>query len=203
MKLGVDFGTTRTVVACADRGNYPVVSFYDDCGDAHDWYPSVVAEQGGELFFGFDALALAASDGASARAGLQRTALARSFKRLLSDPGAVPGRAVCVGQVTLGLGDLVTRFLGALRAALETRSNLFAGESAPLREKKKAQPAAPRAIRRREQPRLRADRARRRGAAHPGGLLARRERDCRRDDPERRYRLRARVSDWRLSEDTE
>ena len=29
MRLGIDFGTTRTVVAASDRGNYPVVSFVD------------------------------------------------------------------------------------------------------------------------------------------------------------------------------
>ena len=27
MRLGIDFGTTRIVVAAVDRGNYPVVSF--------------------------------------------------------------------------------------------------------------------------------------------------------------------------------
>src|SRR5436309_1650591 len=27
MKLGIDFGTTRVVVAAVDRGNYPVLSF--------------------------------------------------------------------------------------------------------------------------------------------------------------------------------
>ena len=59
MKLGIDFGTTRTVVACADRGNYPILTFCDDAGDAHDWFPSVVAERNGELRFGFDALATA------------------------------------------------------------------------------------------------------------------------------------------------
>ena len=114
MKLGVDFGTTRTVVACADRGNYPVVSFLDERGDARDWFPSVVGERGGELFFGFDALAL---EGGS---------VVRSFKRLLSENGSVPGKPVRVGKVTLGLGDLIERFLGALAVALETRSNLRA-----------------------------------------------------------------------------
>ena len=44
MRLGIDFGTTRTVVACADRGNYPVLGFVDDAGDCHDWFPSVVAD---------------------------------------------------------------------------------------------------------------------------------------------------------------
>ena len=43
MFLGIDLGTTRTVVAYADRGNYPVVSFTDADGDAHEFFPSVVA----------------------------------------------------------------------------------------------------------------------------------------------------------------
>src|SRR5271168_3840078 len=60
MRLGIDFGTTRTVVACADRGNYPVVTFQDEAGNPVDWYPSVAAERRGELRFGFDALAMAA-----------------------------------------------------------------------------------------------------------------------------------------------
>ena len=114
-RLGVDFGTTRTVVAYADRGNYPVVSFFDEAGDAHDWFPSVVAERGGELRFGFDALA-AAKDPAFT--------LIRSFKRFLSDPHAVPGKLVEVGSSTLPLGDLIEYFLVALREAIQTGSNL-------------------------------------------------------------------------------
>jgi molecular chaperone DnaK (HSP70) len=114
MKLGVDFGTTRTVVACADRGNYPVVSFVDESGDARDFYPSLVADRGGELLFGWDAAA-AAADPASC--------VLRSFKRLLADPSAVPGRTAQVGRVILPLGELLTRFLEALREAVVKRSN--------------------------------------------------------------------------------
>ena len=44
MHLGIDFGTTRTVVACADRGNHPVVGFTDVSGDSAQWIPTVVAE---------------------------------------------------------------------------------------------------------------------------------------------------------------
>ena len=55
MRLGIDFGTTRTVVAFCDRGNYPVLSFADEAGDAVEAFPSVVAEKKGELRFGFDA----------------------------------------------------------------------------------------------------------------------------------------------------
>ena len=43
MKLGVDFGTNRIVVAAADRGNYPLVSFEAPDGASPDWYPSLVA----------------------------------------------------------------------------------------------------------------------------------------------------------------
>jgi molecular chaperone DnaK (HSP70) len=125
VKLGVDFGTTRTVVACADRGNYPIVSFLDAAGDAHDWFPSVVAERAGELRFGFDALAADAS-----------FTVVRSFKRWLGEPHAVPGKPVALGSTRLTLGDLLERFLAALREALFERSNLAGGAPAgtePLR----------------------------------------------------------------------
>ncbi len=113
MKLGIDFGTTRTVVACADRGNYPVLGFVDDAGDSHDWIPSVVAEQDGKLLFGFDALA----------AG-ERASVVRSFKRLLAGTDATPGREVKIGSVSIGLDELVTRFLVSVRDAVLDRSTL-------------------------------------------------------------------------------
>ena len=46
--LGIDLGTTRTVVSRADRGNYPVLSFADEHGDEHDFVPSLTALRGGE-----------------------------------------------------------------------------------------------------------------------------------------------------------
>ncbi len=115
MRLGIDFGTTRTVVACADRGNYPVLTFCDAAGDAYDWFPSVVAERDGELRFGFDALATANDPSFTA---------VRSFKRLLADLQAGPGKEVTVGTSTLAIDDLVTQFLGAMKEAVLTRSNL-------------------------------------------------------------------------------
>ena len=36
MLLGIDYGTTRTVVAAVDRGNYPVVSFQTADGNTQD-----------------------------------------------------------------------------------------------------------------------------------------------------------------------
>jgi molecular chaperone DnaK (HSP70) len=115
MKLGVDFGTTRTVVACVDRGNYPIVSFLDEAGDAHDWFPSLVAERGGELRFGWAAFAAH---------GDPSFTTVRSFKRLLSDAHAVPGTRARVGSVEIPIDELVTRFLAALLEAVRHRSNV-------------------------------------------------------------------------------
>jgi molecular chaperone DnaK (HSP70) len=122
VKLGVDFGTTRTIVAYADRGNYPVLSFFDAAGDAHDHFPSIVAERGGELLFGFAALEQPSAMSGDARD--KKGAVVRSFKRLLSDAHAVPDKSVVIGSMTIGLGELVTRFLVALKEAILTRSNL-------------------------------------------------------------------------------
>jgi len=111
--LGIDFGTTRTVVACCDRGNYPVLSFFDDAGDTVDFYPSVVAEHNGELSFGLDAVHLAQERGWS---------LVRSFKRLLARPRAADAM-VQVGAVEVSVVELIARFLTALRDAILYRSN--------------------------------------------------------------------------------
>jgi molecular chaperone DnaK (HSP70) len=115
VRLGIDFGTTRTVVACADRGNHPVVSFTDAAGDAAEWIPSVVAERGGELRFGFEAVALAADPSWT---------LVRSFKRLLSDPAAGPEATIAIGGSEVRLAELVAGFLRHVREALVTRSDV-------------------------------------------------------------------------------
>ena len=114
MQLGIDFGTTRTVVAFADRGNYPVVDFVDHQGDAAGWIPSMVAARGEELRYGFDAAAVAGDPSFSTL---------HSFKRLLSDPEAGPGREVRVGDVTVPLGRLLTGFFEHVRDAVLERSN--------------------------------------------------------------------------------
>ncbi|MCC6391514.1 MAG: Hsp70 family protein, partial [Bryobacterales bacterium] len=57
MKLGIDFGTTRIVVAASDRGNYPVVSFETPDGASEEWFPPLVALRGEERLFGWDAYA--------------------------------------------------------------------------------------------------------------------------------------------------
>jgi molecular chaperone DnaK (HSP70) len=115
VRLGIDLGTTRTVVAYADRGNYPVVDFVDEAGDSRGFIPSLVAERSGELRFGFDAAAVASDPS---------FAPLRSFKRLLSGAEANPTQTVRVGSTELGLTDLLGRFLSHVREALRTRSNL-------------------------------------------------------------------------------
>jgi len=128
VKLGVDFGTTHTVVAYADRGNYPVLSFADEAGDFHESFPSLVAESDGQLCFGFEALACSRS----------RLTLLRSWKRLLSDPSVLPSTPVQIGSLSVPVAELLTRFLLALRDAILARSNLDPalkdGRAAALRE---------------------------------------------------------------------
>jgi molecular chaperone DnaK (HSP70) len=116
LRLGIDFGTTRTVVAWCDRGNYPVVSFADESGDSIECYPSIVAEREGELKFGYDA--------SHCLADPSWTVL-RSFKRLLS--GDVSAEtAVTIGGTSLPIDELLTKFFSALRSALLTSSNISA-----------------------------------------------------------------------------
>src|SRR2546425_1076255 len=109
MKLGIDFGTTNTVVAFVDRGNYPVVAF--ESGNA---VPAAIAVRRGDgaLRFGHQAVAL------------QRDpdwALLRSFKRLLLDAG--PLTEVSVGGRAFPIGGLLSSYLLHLRAELMARSN--------------------------------------------------------------------------------
>jgi molecular chaperone DnaK (HSP70) len=102
MRFGIDFGTTHTVVAMIDRGNYPVVSF--EHGDA---IASIVSVDGkGALQFGHTGPGLPTL---------------RSFKRLLND--AHPETEVTVGPVKLPLVDLLARFLGHVREELLSHSN--------------------------------------------------------------------------------
>ena len=116
MRVGIDFGTTHTVVAAVDRGNYPVVSF-----DGLDAWPSIIAGNGaGELRFGADAAAVCHEP---------KWSVLRSFKRLLTDAG--PQTEVNLAGRSHRLADLLTGFLAQLRSDLLRRSNAGAspGES--------------------------------------------------------------------------
>ncbi|GAB3883896.1 Hsp70 family protein [Terrabacter terrigena] len=114
MDLGLDFGTTHTVVAHGDRGNYPVVTFLDEEGDARDHFPSVVADDGGRLVYGFAALAAAGR-------GMPST---RSFKRLLAEPRVTPHTLMRVGEREVPLLDVLTGLFSAVLDALRTASSI-------------------------------------------------------------------------------
>lgn len=107
MRFGVDFGTTRTVAAAVDRGNYPVVPVVDRLGDSHDFIPSVVAVAAdGELTAGWEA-AQAATDN-----------FVRSFKRVLGDPETTPQTPVRLGGEARPLGEVLVAFARTVVEAL-------------------------------------------------------------------------------------
>ncbi|BBY21792.1 Hsp70 family protein [Mycobacterium stomatepiae] len=108
MRVGIDFGTTHTVVALVDRGNYPVVSF-----DGVDAWPSLIAANAaGELRFGVDAAAVRHDP---------KWSVLRSVKRLLNDAG--PQSEVTLAGRSYRLTELLTGFLAQLKSDLLQRSN--------------------------------------------------------------------------------
>ena len=116
MRLGIDFGTTRTRVAAAIRGNYPLITFRAGRDHALDWYPSLIATQGDRAVFGLRAQTVQYDPAWS---------LLRSFKRLVGD--SHPDTTWKVGAVELPMLEWMTRFLVALRLDLVHRSSLDVG----------------------------------------------------------------------------
>jgi molecular chaperone DnaK (HSP70) len=115
MKLGVDFGTTRIVVAAADRGNYPLVPF--ETSDAtFEWCPPLVALRGEERLYGWDAW--------NAQGDTSWTVV-RSLKRYLEDCG--PETVLQAGNSRVRIGDLLEGLLRSLRHSLE--EHFGAGET--------------------------------------------------------------------------
>jgi molecular chaperone HscA len=98
MRFGIDFGTTRTVVAAVDRGNYPVLPVTDFEGDPCGYIPSAVALDGDRLVGGWEALAL------------DSPTLVRSFKRLLSDGDTTAETPVRLGKQERPLGEVLVTF---------------------------------------------------------------------------------------------
>ncbi|MEB4208929.1 Hsp70 family protein [Mycobacterium sp. 94-17] len=108
MRVGIDFGTTHTVVAAVDRGNYPVVSF-----EGMDAWPSLIAANAsGELRFGAHAGAVRHEPGWS---------VLRSFKRLLNDAG--PQTEITLAGRDYRIADLLAGFLAQLKTDLQQHSN--------------------------------------------------------------------------------
>src|SRR5450756_1878894 len=109
MRLGIDFGTTHTVVTLVDRGNYPVVSF-----DGGDFVPSLVVreEKTGEWRYGWQAFAVRHEPGWT---------VVRSLKRTLDAAG--PETEIAIGSWRVSLLDLTSGFFSALHRELVERSN--------------------------------------------------------------------------------
>ncbi|MFI5182235.1 MAG: Hsp70 family protein [Thermoanaerobaculia bacterium] len=118
MKLGIDFGTTHTVVALVDRGNYPVVGF-----DGVDSIPSLVAARHGDgaLRFGAEAAAVRHQPGWT---------VLRSFKRLLDEAGLTT--EVAIGPVAVPLLEVLTGCFAQLHRDLVALSNAGLTVDEPL-----------------------------------------------------------------------
>src|SRR5215471_19892254 len=115
MKLGIDFGTTRIVVAEVDRGNYPLVPF-ETPEATFEWFPPLVALRGEERLYGWDAW--------HAQGDTSWTVV-RSLKRYLEDCG--PETVLQAGDSRVRIGDLLEGLLRSLRHGLE--AHFGAGET--------------------------------------------------------------------------
>ncbi len=121
MRLGIDFGTTRIVVAAVDRGNYPVAAFECPDGASREWVPPLIAVRGTERLYGWDAWAAQGTGGVT---------VIRSIKRVLA--GAGPETHIELAGHSLALGCLLTEMLSYLKEAILTKSSLHLEPGEPL-----------------------------------------------------------------------
>ena len=121
MRIGIDFGTTRIVVAFVDRGNFPLVNFEAPDGQSCDWFPPVVAVRGEERLYGWQAVAAQ---------GDESWTILRSLKRSLRSGD--PNTELQAGGQSLPLRLLLSEMMAALRTQLLEHSNLGAQFNEPL-----------------------------------------------------------------------
>ena len=110
LALGIDLGTTRTVVAISDRGNYPVLPFTDCEGDDRLYLPSLTALTSQGLVHGFQAR----------EAARQGAPLLRSLKRMLASPQTTWSTPVQLGDRQLAVGEVLTSYLSFVREQVLT-----------------------------------------------------------------------------------
>jgi molecular chaperone DnaK len=121
MRLGIDFGTTRVVVAFVDRGNYPVVVFDSPDGTVREWFPPLVAVQGEQRVYGWEAWA---------KQEETDWTIVRSLKRILDAAG--PETRVQVAGQVVPMQQLLREMVETLRLDLLEHSNLPMGKPEPL-----------------------------------------------------------------------
>lgn len=107
MKLGIDFGTTRTVVAAVDRGNYPLLSFEDGEGNVYDWFPSLLALNGNQRRYGWQAWDCQSQP---------EWTIVRSLKRVLDNGG--PNTILQIADQQIPLMQVLQEMATAIKAGL-------------------------------------------------------------------------------------
>jgi len=121
VKIGIDFGTTRIVVAAVDRGNYPLINFEGPDGNSRDWFPPLVAVRGETRLYGWNAWHVQGQPGWTT---------IRSLKRCLKDAG--PETRIEIGGQAFGVGQLLQEMMAALRSQLREHSTLPDDGNRPL-----------------------------------------------------------------------
>ena len=119
MKLGVDFGTTRIVVAASDRGNYPLALF-ENGEDTAEWFPPLAAIRGPgcpdvAFRYGWEAWDTQAY---ASTAGPGWTVV-RSLKRYLEDAG--PETCLEAGGALVPVATLLDGLIRSLKEALHAQ----------------------------------------------------------------------------------
>lgn len=115
MRIGIDFGTTRIVVAAVDRGNFPIVYFETSDGQMRDWFPPIVAVRGAERLYGWDAAAVQDD---------RDWTIVRSPKRVLRTAG--PKTSLKMAEGAVPVGQLMAEMMIKLKEQLLEHSNLGA-----------------------------------------------------------------------------
>ncbi len=111
--LGIDFGTTRTVVAAQENGNYPLCTFSWE-GEGKEYIPTLAAVKDGILHFGWDA---------ADRLNQPDTHILRSMKRLAGY--LRPEDPVDLGpDFSITMLELVTLFLAHVRQMILKHGNI-------------------------------------------------------------------------------
>lgn len=121
MRLGIDFGTTRTVVAAESKGSYPILTFSWK-NEIKDFIPSLIAVRGDKLYFGWNA---------ADRLREPELRPLRSVKRLFGHFGP-EGSLELADGLSISMLDLLTRFLLHVKRMIIKHGNMPVGKKNKL-----------------------------------------------------------------------